>query len=245
MDPITTAAASGMRARAESLTVLANNLANQASAGFKADREAYSSYLSPDASAASTDNLLVSPVIEQHWTDFTQGTLRETGRESDFALRGSGYFMVQAPEGKLLTRNGEFHLAQDGTLQSQAGFPVLDHEGQPLKLDPGRGFEVSAGGEIRQQGSLVGRLGVVDVENGAALTKRHGLYFRFSRPESELRRAEGTEVLQKRVESSNSPPAESAVKLITVLRQFEVLQRAIQIGAEMGRRADEIARVGN
>jgi flagellar basal-body rod protein FlgG len=225
--------------------MLANNLANQTSAGFKADREAYASYVSPDAAAGAGDHLLISPVIERHWTDFAQGTLLETGRETDFALRGSGFFTVQGPEGKLLTRNGEFHLDQNGTLRSRAGFPVLDHEGKQVKLEPGRGFEVNAKGEVHQQGSLVGRLGIVEAANREALSKRHGLYFHFSRPESELRPAEGTEVLQKRIESSNSSSAESAVKLVTVLRQFEILQRAIQIGAEMGRRADDIARVGN
>jgi flagellar basal body rod protein FlgG len=245
MDPITTAAASGMRARSESLMVLANNIANQASAGFKADREYYSGYVSAESSASAGRTPLESPVIEQHWTDFAQGTFVETARETDLALRGEGFFIVQGPDGKLLTRNGEFQLSGDGSLLSLSGFPVLDADGKPIKLDPSRSFEVNVQGEIRQQGSPVAQLGIVNVDEYRSLSKRHGLYFHFSRPDSELRRADKAEVHQKRIEASNASPAESAVKLVTVLRQFEILQRALQIGGEMSRRADDIARVGS
>ena len=72
MDALTTAAASGMKARMESLEMLANNLANQASAGYKSDREFYSLYISPEAVAQADATVVappVVPVIERHWTE--------------------------------------------------------------------------------------------------------------------------------------------------------------------------------
>src|SRR5882672_5647968 len=78
MDPLTAAAASGLQARMDSLDLLANNLSNTSTSGYKADREFYSTYLSADALNAPDPAVGDSPVVERHWTDFTQGSLTST-----------------------------------------------------------------------------------------------------------------------------------------------------------------------
>ena len=85
MDPLTISAASGLRVRLESLDLLANNLANAATAGYKSDREFYSLYTAPEV---LEDNAAPStlPVVERRWTDFSQGTLTPTGNPLDLAL---------------------------------------------------------------------------------------------------------------------------------------------------------------
>src|SRR3954452_15433276 len=100
MDNISTSAASGMRARMESLEMLANNLANVETGGYKADREFYSLYIGAAASGdPQTGDVARLPVIENHWTDLSQGVLRTTGNPLDFAIDGEGLFTVQTKAG--------------------------------------------------------------------------------------------------------------------------------------------------
>ena len=97
MDPITAIAASGMRARMESLDLLANNVANASTGGYKADREFYSLYVAPGSAGADPgDSTQTMPVIERHWTDLSQGVVQNTGNPLDVALSGKGFFTVRA-----------------------------------------------------------------------------------------------------------------------------------------------------
>src|SRR5205085_9687154 len=111
MDPLTAVAASGLRARMESLELLANNVANASTGGYKADREFYGLYRAPEADSVST-----IPLIERPWIDHSQGTLHGTGNPLDVAVSGRGFFSVERPHGPLYTRNGTFRLARDGKL---------------------------------------------------------------------------------------------------------------------------------
>src|SRR5215467_13251857 len=106
MDPMTAMAASGLRARMESLDLLANNVANTSTGGYKADREFYSLYIAPEAmDSADTATM---PVIERPWVDLAQGHIHPTGNPLDLALSGKGFFSVDGPTGTLYTRNGNF-----------------------------------------------------------------------------------------------------------------------------------------
>jgi flagellar hook-basal body protein len=121
MDPLTTSAANGMRARLESLDLLANNIANSSAPGFKADREFFGTYLSEEA-AESPDgtNPPILPVIERNWTDFAQGSMTPTGGPLDVALNGKGFFVATSPSGSVFTRDGSFRLSKDGQLETLA-----------------------------------------------------------------------------------------------------------------------------
>src|ERR1700692_258268 len=117
MDPLTRAAASGIRAGLESLDMLANNIANSSSPGFKADREFYAVYLSAEAAdSPGGTNPTTLPVVERQWTDFSQGSLMPTGNPLDLALNGQGFFVVQSANGPVFTRDGSFRLSQPGEL---------------------------------------------------------------------------------------------------------------------------------
>jgi len=249
MDALTISAASGMKARMEALEMLANNIANQASAGYKADREFYSLYISPEALASGDASVAplppTVPVIERHWTDFAQGSLQTTGNPLHLAIQGKGFFTVSGPAGMLYTRNGSFQLSRDGQLQTLEGFAVLGTEGQPIRLNPAQGIEVTATGEIRQDGAAVARLGLVEFSQPEHLAKHSGTYFQLSDPGITPEQAADASLHQGRLEGANFTPAESAVRLVTVMRQFEMLQKAIQISAEMGRKSEEVARVGS
>ena len=244
MDPLLTTAASGLRARIESLDLLANNIANAGTAGFKADREYYGTYLSEESLDGPEGTLPAqSPVIDKNWTDYQQGVITSTGSPLDLALSGPGFFALQTDSGTIYTRNGSFRITPDGVLSSANGDPVLGIDGKSIRLDPKIPILIDDRGEIRQSGAVRGTLSVVDVDNRAALRKMGAVMFRYDAPNPTARQA-SAKVEQGRLESANSQPAESAVRLVNVLRQFEMLQRAISLGSEMNRRAiEDVAKI--
>jgi len=245
MDALLVGAASGMKARIESLEIVANNLANENSAGYKMDREAYRLYQAAEAAEGTDPDALpyppVVPVIERHWTDYTQGVLSETNNPAHIAIQGEGFLTAAGPSGTLLTRNGALRLSASGGLETADGFAVLDDRGQPVRLLGDQPFVISELGEIRQQGTVVARLGVVSFPDRSSLQKREGTYF--AAPAEASAQPFTGRLLQGRLEKSNGAPAESAVRIVTILREFEMLQRAILIGGEMGKKSDEVARV--
>ncbi len=228
----------------ESLELLANNVANASTGGYKADREFYSLYTAEEAQDG--DPVSTMPVIDRPWTDLSQGLLEVTGNPLDVALSGSGFFTVQGPEGKLYTRNGSFRLSANGRLITPDGYPVGASNGAAVTLDGSRAIEISADGTIRQDGRIAGQLQIADFSNPGDFVKQGNNYFRAARPEVEPRAAATPSVQQGKLEASNTGAAESAVRLVSVMRQFEMLQKAVSLGADMNRQAvEQVAKVGS
>jgi flagellar basal-body rod protein FlgF len=243
MDSLTAIAASGLRARMESLELLANNVANASTGGYKADREFYSLYAAPEAT--DSGSLSTMPVIERPWTDLSQGVLHATGNPLDLALSGKGFFAVSGPGGPLYTRNGSFHVAADGRLVSAEGYPVRSAAGAAITLQTTSPVEILTDGTVRQDGAVVGQLQIADFPGNGGLAKQGANYFRAADPALQPSAAAAT-VQQGKLETSNTGSAEAAVRLVSVMRQFEMLQKAVSLGTEMNRRAvEEVARVGS
>ncbi len=242
MDPMTAIAASGLRARMESLDLLANNIANASTGGYKADREFYSLYVAPEAAGNDTSSTM--PLIERPWVDHAQGALHTTGNPLDVALSGKGFFTVNGPSGPLYTRNGNFRLSADGRLTASDGYPVRSSQGTALTLQATRPLEISNDGTVTQDGVVAGKLEIVDFTSTAGLSKQGSNYFRVSDPAVRPTAPAGTSVEQGQLEESNTGSAEGAVRLVSVMRQFEMLQKAVSLGAEMNKRAiEEVAKV--
>jgi flagellar basal-body rod protein FlgG len=230
----------------EALDLLANNLANTATAGFKADLESYNLYFSDSAWGGYNEGRPPTnemPVVEQNWTDFSQGALLDTANPLDFALNAPGFFVVNTPSGPLYTRNGHFRLSKTGRLETQEGYPVQGGDGQEIVLDASQGVSVSKSGQIAQQGNMVAQLEVMSVDQVNKLTKRGSTYFQLNSDAKPAAVAE-PDVAQGRIESSNVPAAQAAVKLVSILRQFEMLQKAVNLAGQMNQRVfDEVAKV--
>ena len=221
--------------------MLANNVANASTHGFKMDREYYTLYTPGTAEAAPGGTRL--PEIDHEWTDFRQGAIENTGNTLDLALDGKGFFVVSGPSGPLYTRGGALHVAKDGTVLSKDNYPIQLSDGRPLRIDPAQRLTITPEGAVVQNNQPLGTLRLVDAVNGAALIKQGANCFRAADPAKPP--APATPIVrQGALETSNVSTAESAVRMIGIMRQFEMLQRAISIGSEMNRKAaEEVARL--
>ena len=243
MDQSAVAAASGLHSRIETLDLLANNLANSSTAGFKLDREFYSLFSSEDEGDVAGPSQL--PFVNGQWTDFTQGTLTSTGNPLDVALTGQGFFVVKGSSGPLYTRNGSFRISSNGTLVTAEGYTVQDTQGDPIQTQSQNPVDISDDGTVNQDGQTLGQLQIVDFKDRRALSKQGGTYFVNTQPEAAPPIPSDATVSQGRLEESNVVAAESAVRLVGVMRQFEMLQKAVLITSDMNKQAiTEVARVG-
>jgi len=241
---MTAIAASGLRARMESLDLLANNVANASTGGYKADREFYSLYVAPEAQDAGSFSTM--PLVERPWVDLSQGLLTTTGNTLDVALNGKGFFSVAGPNGTLYTRKGGFHLAADGKLVTADGYAVRNTLGGALTTQSTLPIQIASDGTLTQDGRALGQLDVADFTSTAGLTKQGNNYFRVADPSVKPHTPAGTSVEQGKLEGSNTGTAESAVRLVDIMRQFEMLQKAVTIGNDMSKQAiEQVAKVGS
>jgi flagellar basal body rod protein FlgG len=234
MDQLLINAASGMKARMDSLDMLANNMANSGTAGFKTDREFYNLY----------EQSL--PVVERQYTDYSQGQLLPTGNPLNVALDGKGFFALNAPSGVVYTRAGNFRVSTSNQLETQEGYTVrnvLDN-GKPITVDPKQKVDIGKDGTVQQGGQDLGQIEIAQPASPSDSLKKLGnTYFALLDKNGAAPLAKDTEVLQGQIEQSNVPVADVAVKLIGIMRQFEMMQKAINLGTEMNKQAiSEVAK---
>jgi flagellar basal-body rod protein FlgF len=242
MDQISVLAAGGIRSRMQSLDVVANNLANSSTSGYKSDGEFYSMFASEAASDDGSGQISV-PTIERQWTDFAQGLLESTNNPLDFGISGKGFFVVQGPSGPLYTRNGNFRFDTQGQLVTGDGYPLLQQNGQPFRANPAQPVKVSRDGEVSQNDKSIGRIKLAGFASTVGLTKQGNNYFQ-NNTGQEPADTTGVEVYQGKIEASNVSASHGAVRIVGLMRQFEMMQKAISISNDMGKKAiEEVARV--
>lgn len=243
MDQISVLAASGMRASMQSLDLLANNIANASTGGYKGDSEFHSVFVSETANDDGFAMPASLPVIQRAWTDFSQGLLEPTNNPLDLALQGKGFLVAQGASGPLYTRDGSFHVSSDGTLLTASGFPLLQKNGQTIQAQTNQPIEVSPDGSVHQSGELIGELQLVEFDDTSGLVKYGNNYFQNASTQNAAD-AVNTQVYQGKMEASNVSASHGAVRLVSVMRQFEMMQKAISISNDMGRMSiEEVAKL--
>jgi flagellar basal-body rod protein FlgF len=248
MDNLTIAAASGMRSRMESLDLLANNLANTATTGFKRDLEFYGTYSSADSNdPVNGVSFTIIPTIEKQWTDFSQGTIQVTGNPLDVALDGNGFLTVSGPKNQTLyTRAGNLKVLASGNLATSDGHPLQTVMGVPLQIAPNNPITILPDGTVQQSGQSLGQLKIMSFKSTDSLHKMGNAYFENTDPKNVPAAATDVTVQQGKIEGSNVPVADAAMRLVGVMRQFEMLQKAIGVSGEMDTKTiQEVARVGS
>lgn len=241
MDQISVFAAAAMQARMQALDLVANNLANSSTSGYKTDGEfntLFSSMAGDGESGASA-----VPMLQRQWTDFAPGLLESTNNPLDFGISGKGFFVVQGPSGPLYTRNGNFRFSPTGNLITSEGYPLLQESGAPFRLNTAQEVEVSHDGEISQKGKALGRIDIVGFQNAGALTKFGSNYF-LNTTGQEPQTAAGAQIYQGKLEASNVSASHGAVSIVGLSRQFEMMQKAILLSNDMSKQAiEEVAKV--
>ena len=135
MSTTTTVALSQQMALERTLDVIANNLANMSTTAYKTETVVFEEYLMEVETESGTED--VSYVIDKGVNrDLKQGHQIVTNNPLDLAVNGSGYFVVETPEGDRYTRNGHFVLDDRGQLSTKEGYAVLSTSGQPIMLSP-------------------------------------------------------------------------------------------------------------
>jgi flagellar basal body rod protein FlgG len=232
-----------------SLDLMANNLANSATTGFKRDQEFYGVYASDESDdpvnggASST-----LPVVEKQWTDFSPGTLQITGNPLDVALDGSGnaFFAVNGPNGTLYTRAGNLRVLPSGQLGTADGYVLRGAGGAAIQVASGKPITIASDGTVSQSGQPVGHIEVDSFKSTDSLQKMGSAYFQNTDVKNPAVAATGVAVQQGKVENSNVPVAEAAMSLVGTMRQFEMLQKAISVSSDMDSKTiQEVARVGS
>lgn len=234
--PIYIALSRQMALRAQ-MDVVANNIANANTAGFKAEMMLMSEVELP------AENGTELSYVQDFATarDFSPGALRSTGNDLDLAIQGDGFFAVQTPEGIRYTRLGRFQLDENGTLITSHGYAVLSGGG-PITLNPDDGpVHVAEDGtistDLARNGQLlqvVGKLDVVDFANRAALTPAPDNLFEAG---GQVPTTATGKVAQGMLEDSNVQPIVEMTNLIQVTRNYQSVQRFLDSEHERQRRA--------
>jgi flagellar basal body rod protein FlgG len=178
VDPAYYVAAGSVKARSYQLELVANNLANSSTVGYKPEKSFFSVYNKAKAEGRGlplTRYVDDGTVLAESGTDFSQGTLRKTGRTLDLALQGNGFFVVQTAKGPRATRDGQFQMGKDGQVTAMDGSPLLGKNNRPIQLDPAGGaVTVLADGTVMQGAEAVGEIQLKAYANSNAL-KREGV----------------------------------------------------------------------
>jgi len=198
------------------MRVVANNIANTATSGFRQEGIVFSEYIKSVDGASS----MSMGHANARKTSFEQGTLTQTGGTFDFAIEGDGFFLVQTPMGERLTRAGSFAPNPDGDLVTPEGYLVLDAGGAPVFVPPGAAdISVSSDGTISSAGAPVGQMGVVEPVDPQAMVREDGVMFR---ADAGYQPSETGQILQRFVENSNVNPILQLTRMIEVQRSYEL-----------------------
>ena len=207
----------------QEMRVIANNIANASTTGFRAEGVMFSEHVK--ALGPGTDSLSMATAAVRD-TVMTQGTLSQTGGTFDLAVEGEGFFLVETPGGQRLTRAGAFTPNENGDLVTADGYPVLDAGGAPVFVPQGVGrIGISPDGTISAGGQPVGQIGLVVPTDPTGMTRESGVMFDAQGgfdPVPEPRMMQGF------LEDSNVNPILQVARMIEVQRAYELGQSFLE-----------------
>lgn len=208
------------------MQVVANNIANAATTGFRQEGLIFSEYVKQIEEGPS---LSMASASGRH-TSMLQGGLTQTGGPLDLAIEGDGFFLIDTPQGQRLTRSGHFSASAEGELVTADGHRVLDVGGAPIFLPPDAAdLTFAADGTLSAGGIPLTQIGVMRPVDPMTLTREGGVLFK---TDAGLEPAENSLIFQGFLESSNVDPISQIARMIEV-------QRAYEMGQSLMEREDE------
>jgi flagellar basal-body rod protein FlgF len=208
------------------MDVVANNIANMNTTGYKGERMMFVEHLVPNRDENGLRGEALSFVRDIATArDFSQGQERETGNPLDLAIEGEGFFVVESPSGERYTRNGRFRVDESGQLITEHGLPVQTSSGGPIFFSPAdTDITVSRDGVVSTENGEIGRLRIVRFENPHNLqVVSGGLMSSPDRPED----MESVNLMQGVLEGSNVEPIVEMTRMIRVQRAYDSARKLI------------------
>lgn len=242
MENTTYIALSRLDAQQRAMDVVANNIANSNTDGFKAQRVLFSDYLSRQQGTTSSPGGARHAYTQDRATylDQREGTIVPTGNPLDVALSGSGYFTVATAQGTRLTRAGRFALGQDGTLSDASGNAVLDTGGQPIQLSPSdTQIRIAGDGTISTENGRVGQIAVVAANTPADVRPAGGTLYSTSSGTTPVTEPK---VTQGATEASNVQAINELTTMIRTQREFQFTSQFVENEAQ--RQQSAIDKIG-
>lgn len=232
------------------LDVIANNLANVNTTGFKADKLAFRDTFRRYAHDLVNPNqtieqevpwprsfLLAQPRIAERVVDLSQGAFRATGNPLDLAIAGEGFFRLQTPDGEALTRKGVYHLSAEGYIVDEHGNQLLG-DGGPLQVPDGGSIVILGDGTVTVDGEIIDQLTIVTVEDQQVLDKAGNSLFRIkANSDAQPIPAQDASVEQGFLEAANVEVVTEMVNMIETMRAFEAYQKMITGTFEQDKKA--------
>ncbi|OYW30534.1 MAG: flagellar basal-body rod protein FlgF [Caulobacter sp. 12-67-6] len=221
------------------LDIVANNIANANTTGFKTEDLMVRTEAARPARTMGGTNPVKFVLDDGVVRNFTQGAMTKTGGDFDLAIEGQGFFKVQTAAGERYTRDGRFTTSPEGTLVTQTGNPVLDEGGGEILIDPAQGpVTVGKDGIVSQGPLALGKIGVVRPDDLSTLSKDGDNLYR-NTANANLQPAPDAVVHQGMLESSNVQSVVQITKLIEVQRAYESMAKMMDNTAELTRSAVE------
>lgn len=200
------------------MAIVANNIANASTTGFRREGVVFSEYV---AALGQDPSLSMAHASGRH-VDLSQATLSQTGGSFDFAIQGEGFFLIETPGGERLTRAGSFTPSAEGELVTPDGYRLLDAGGAPIFVPPdARGVALSADGTLSTNGEPIGQIGLWLPTDPLTLRHQSGTLFAADGVEP----AEGATLMQGMLEDSNVQPVSEIARMIEVQRAYELGQK--------------------
>lgn len=245
--------AAGLSLNQHRQDVIANNLANVDTTGFKRSEPVFKQRLQ-EALTSAGGARFVAPAyrgatggafVSRVHTDFSGGTLETTSRPLDIALDGPGMLMVQDGEQRAYSRDGRLTLAGGKLVRMTDGKAVLDEDGRPIELGQASvsDLQISSDGSVLVKGQRMGRLGIVEFtdQQKSQLTKLGGNLFRSA---DQGVSAASTTVVSEALERSGVNPARELVEMIKAARSFQLNAEMISLQDQsLGRLVNEVTRL--
>lgn len=201
------------------MRVVANNIANASTTGFRREGVIFAEYMSPLDPSGDT---LSMAYARGRLVDLGQGVLTQTNGNYDLAIEGEGFFLVETPEGNRLTRAGSFLPSAEGELMTADGFRLLDEGMAPIIVPAGAsGVAVGADGTLSANGVAFGKIGVFAAPEGANLAQQGGTSFTTDSPPVAI---DDVRIRQGFLEESNVDPIFEISRMIEVQRAYELGQ---------------------
>lgn len=210
------------------MDVIANNIANANTPGFKAERVQFADWLTRQSvgGAAKGERNVAYTQDRATWREQQAGTITRTGNTFDLALTSDGYFTVNTPNGPRLTRDGRFGLMPNGTVSDGAGNALLDTNGQPIVVSQTDTHVAIAGdGTVSSENGQLGKIGIVRPDDPMQLSAEGNTLFRSA---STTVAVATPGVVQGSIEDSNVQPVLETTRMLDGLRQFQFITQFVQ-----------------